>query len=97
MEQHTIASSLDFNHGITLASKVRSIFSTPIHPPSLDGFHLVVSFGRASFRLDLPNVQLALQSCLGAEGASLHITHLRDRVFKFTVISKAIGFFIYRL
>jgi hypothetical protein len=93
MNHQALSSALDFSHGISLSRKVRSIYSTPINPLSVDGFHLVVSFAWAIFRLDQPNVSVALQSCLGTDRASLHVTSLHDRVFKFTMNSKAIGFF----
>jgi hypothetical protein len=83
---------------LDLSSKVRSSFSTPVSP-SLDdpSFHLIVSFGRANFRLDANLVGFALQCCLGCTGSDLRVTPIRGRVFKFTVISKAIGFMIYHL
>jgi hypothetical protein len=97
MDREAFSAALDFTHRTYLSHKVCSTFSAPIHPSSEVGFHLVISFGRAKFRLDLANVGVALHSFLGSDGASLRIIHLCDRVFKFTVISKAIGFFIYCL
>jgi hypothetical protein len=62
-----------------------------------DGFHLVVSFSRSTFCLDLDHVCIAIQSCLGGYDNDLCITHIRDRVFKFSVVSKAVGFMINNL
>jgi hypothetical protein len=42
-------------------------------------------------------VGIAIQSCLGGNGNDLHITHIRDQIFKITVVSKAVGFMIYNL
>jgi hypothetical protein len=49
------------------------------------------------FCLDANLVGIALQSCLGGVGSALRVTPIRGRFFKFTVISKAVGFMIYRL
>jgi hypothetical protein len=57
----------------------------------------VVSFGRANFWLDLDLVGIAIHSCLGGNGIDLRISHIRDRTFKISVVSKAAGFMIYNL
>jgi hypothetical protein len=85
---------LDFTPGITLANQVRSKFSTPIHSlsPNL-GFHLVVSFGRSTFRLDESYVANAVEACTGGIDHYLQVYILRDHVFRFTVCSKALSVF----
>jgi hypothetical protein len=89
---------LDFSPGLDLSSKVRSSFSTSISPsPDDPGFHLAVSFGRANFCLDANLVGFALQSRLGDIGSDIRVTPIWGRVFKFSVISKAVGFLIYHL
>lgn len=52
---------------------------------------MVVSFGRANFRLELRSVELALEAVLGARGALLQVVCLADRVFRFAVCSKHVG------
>lgn len=52
---------------------------------------MVVSFGRANFRLELRSVELALEAVLGARGALLQVVRLADRVFRFAVCSKHVG------
>jgi hypothetical protein len=42
-------------------------------------------------------VGIAIHSCLGGNGNDLRISHIRDRTFKISVISKAVGFMIYNL
>jgi hypothetical protein len=42
-------------------------------------------------------VNSALKSCIGNSESDFHVTHIRDRVFRFTVISKAFGFLVYNL
>ena len=94
----SIAHSLDFSPGHKIRAKVRHIFSTSVNPISRSHrFFLVVSFGRAVFRLDELNVSIALSSCLGFAVDEIGILHLRDRVFRFEVSCKAVGFFIHNL
>ena len=62
----SIAHILDFSIGHRFRSKVRDRFATSVSPiSSSHQFFLVVSFGRASFRLDELNVSLALSAILG--------------------------------
>jgi hypothetical protein len=94
----TLSTTLDRSRGVDFAFKVRSSFSTPDHPPSgVPGFTLVVSFGRANFCLTDKNVSIALQSCFGCDPSLIHTSCIRERVFSFNVISKAVGFMIYNL
>ena len=58
-------------------------------------FTLVVSFCRARFRLDCHTVSVTLQSCFGGYPQGFRVLHLKDRSFKFSVASKAVGFEIY--
>jgi hypothetical protein len=86
------------SHGKDFSIKVRSTFSTPMHHPSASGgFLLVVSFGRANFRLDANSVNNALKSCIGDDEAEFHVTQIRERVFKFSVFSHVVGFMVYNL
>jgi hypothetical protein len=62
-----------------------------------DGFLLVISFGRSSFRLNPDLVNNALISCIGDGEADFHVSMIRDRVFKFSVYSRAVGFMVYNL
>jgi hypothetical protein len=92
----SIAHSLDFSHGHHFRAKVHELFSTPVNPISPSGhFFLVASFGRFGFRLDELNVCLALSSCLGCAFEEIYITKLSERVFRFSVCSKAVGFLIH--
>jgi hypothetical protein len=90
--------SLDPSFSQNFSSKVRSSFSTTVHPPSgSDGFHLIVAFGHAKFRLDTILVNSALRSSIGSHDADFHVIHIRERVFRFSVISKVVGFMVYNL
>jgi hypothetical protein len=64
---HTaITLGLDFKAGENFAKEVLRKFSSTVHP--LNGknfFSLVVSFGRASFRMAVETVALALEAALG--------------------------------
>jgi hypothetical protein len=94
----SIAHSLDFSYGHRFRAKVRDLFSTTINSILASGhFFLVVSFGRAQFRLDILNAFVALSSCLGCTYDEIYVVKLSDRVFKFSVASKNIGFMVHNL
>ena len=94
-DPHSIAHRLDFSPGHAFRIKVRDDFSTPVNPVSeSNGFTLIVSFGRAVFDLTPLNVSLALSACLGAAFDALKVSLVKDRVFKFDVCSKAVGFLV---
>jgi hypothetical protein len=98
MDPPALDGSLDSSFGRIFSSKVRSSFSTPVHPPTgFDGFHLTVAFGHAKFRLVAPLVNSALRSCIGSLDADFHVIHIWEHVFRFSVISKAVGFMVYNL
>jgi hypothetical protein len=57
---------LDFSHGINFAKDIRAKFNTEVHPRARSGnFIMVVSFGRASFKLEDDSVGIALEAVLG--------------------------------
>jgi hypothetical protein len=56
-----------------------------------------VAFGHAKFRLVAPLVNSALRSCIGSLDADFHVIHIWEHVFRFSVISKAVGFMVYNL
>ena len=58
-------------------------------------FTLVVSFCRSRFRRDCHTVSITLQSCFGGYPQGFRVHHLKDRSFKFSAASKAVGFEIY--
>lgn len=78
-----------FNDIVAGQRFARSIFSShrqPVHPLSAEAaFLMVVSFGRADFKLDVQSVERALDAVLGASGALLQVGRLADRVFRFAV------------
>jgi hypothetical protein len=58
---------------------------------------MVVSFGRAKFKLDIDSIGMALEYCTGGICDDLSIIQLRGRVFRFSVASKHVGFLVYSL
>jgi hypothetical protein len=58
---------------------------------------MTVLFGRAKFKLDCDSVSIALESCIGGLCDDLFVIQLGDRVFRFSVNSKAVGFMVYDL
>jgi hypothetical protein len=102
-ESHEIVQdyfALDFNKGKKFASSCMEKFGHPVcHQPfsRRNPFFLVISFGRATFRLDIHTVAICLQASFGGTASLFKVQHLRDRSFKFSVASSAIGFEIYNL
>jgi hypothetical protein len=85
----SIAHSLDFSIGHRFRSKVRDLFSISVSPISASHrFYLVVSFGRASFRLDEINVSLALSASLGVAFDEIGTTRLADRVLSLLSVQR---------
>jgi hypothetical protein len=89
---------LDFSHGAIFSSNVRKRFGSTMHPlGSSDHFYMVVSFGRAKFKLTEDSVGIALEASLGGLCDDLMVTQLSERVFWFSVNAKHVGFMVYDL
>jgi hypothetical protein len=58
---------------------------------------MAVSFGQAKFKLQNASVSLALESCLGGLSDDLSVIQLRDRVFRFSVGTRSVGFMVHSL
>jgi hypothetical protein len=85
----SIALGLDFSKGFSFAKEIKRLFSSSVHPKedSLK-FKMVVSFGRAAFRLTEDIVAVALEVAIGGYCRSLQVSRLSERVFSFVVASK---------
>jgi hypothetical protein len=89
---------LDFSDGISFAKFIRRKFYSAVHPSKETGsFTMVVSFGRANFRLSEDFVGIALEAAIGGYCGSLKVPQLGDRVFSFFVSSKQVGFHVLNL
>lgn len=69
-------------------------------PPRADSsstFIMVVSFGRCIFRLSSESVGFMLQASLGGSADYFSVSQLADRVFRFSISSKIVGFHIYNI
>jgi hypothetical protein len=91
-------SRLDFRPGSLFEADVKRRFSVPVcsgSPNSPSAFWLVVSFGRCIFKLDSVSVGHLLQAAFGGFARRFMVLSLADRVFRFTVSSKDVGFHIY--
>jgi hypothetical protein len=91
-------SRLDFRPGSLSEADVSRRFSAPVcsgSPNSPSAFWLVVSFGRCIFKLDPVSVGHLLQAAFGGFARGFKVLSLADRVFRFTVSSKDVGFHIY--
>jgi hypothetical protein len=90
----------DFSHGSKVAHQVRRRFQTSVHLQagiSAPGFFLVAEFVDSSFDLNVQNVALALESCIGGFADHLQVQWLYDRCFKFRLASNRVGHFIHTL
>jgi hypothetical protein len=89
---------LNFSHGINFAKDVKDKFGCSIHPFVRSGhFTLVVSFGRANFKMEEEYVSLALEASLAGFCGSLKVSQIADRVFSFCVSNKKVGFHITKM
>jgi hypothetical protein len=94
-------SALDFSDGLRFQDWIFSKFNRPINllPGNFDRheFFLVISFGRCSLRLCSESVGLLLQSFIGGATDLFRVSPLSDRVFRFSLSCKNVGFTVYRL
>jgi hypothetical protein len=92
---------LVFSDGLRFQDWIFNKFNRPINP--IPGkfdrheFFLVVSFGRCSMRLCLDSVGLLLQSFVGGKAGLFKVSQLADRVFRFSISCKVVGFAVYQL
>jgi hypothetical protein len=93
---HTsLSMGVDFTPGMNFAKEIKRLFHSTVHPSTRSkAFTMVVSFGRASFRLDEDSVAIALESAIGGLCGSLKVQLISERVFSFRVASKKVGFHI---
>ena len=89
----SITLRLDFSPGQAFSKEVRRAGFGSVHPANdRDGFKMVVSFGRTSFRLTVDSASLALEAATGGFCDDLLVSQIHDRVFSFRVSSKEVGF-----
>jgi hypothetical protein len=94
----SLAMGLDFLWGSEFQRKVKQRYQSTVHPlGKSDHFLMTVSFGRAKFKLDCDSVSIALESCIGGLCDDLSVVQLGERVFRFSVNSRAVGFMVYDL
>jgi hypothetical protein len=90
-----ISMKLDFSSGYKFKNEIKKRFGSTVHPLGKSNhFLIVVSFGRATFKLHEDVVGIALESCIGGNCDDLSVKYLNDRVFRFFVSSKAVGFMV---
>jgi hypothetical protein len=90
--------SLNFDKGVSFKKDILNKFgfSVAFQPGFRKReFILVISFGRTSFKLDIHTVGLVLQACFGDPASKFRVSCLRERAFRFSVDSRAVGFQIY--
>lgn len=92
--------ALDLHHGQVFSSNVASSLGVPVCPTEAFGFQdffLLVSFSRCKFRLTEEWVDSALSAVLGGNSSSFHPLSLDDRIFRFSVSCKKVGFLVLHL
>jgi hypothetical protein len=89
----SLSMGLDFSPGKSFAKLIHQRFFLLVHS-SIDTAHftLVVSFGRANFRLSEESVGIALEAAIGGYCGHLKVSLLCERVYSFVVSSKQVGF-----
>jgi hypothetical protein len=71
-----------FSHGRNFAKDVLAKFQTTVAPSEDTGhFQMVVSFGRANFKMQEDLVGIALEAVIGGQCDHLKVSWLNDRVF----------------
>jgi hypothetical protein len=91
----SLSLGLDFSDGLSIAHEIKRLYSSSVHPKDkIHQFRMVVSFGRASFRLTEDLVGLALEAATGGFCGLLNVTVLQERVFAFSVANRHVAFFL---
>lgn len=91
---------LDSRPGKVIAAEIWRHFSSPVSFDPLSSpleFFLVLSFGRCKYRLSKLSVAYILQAVIGGDAPSFRVLQLGDRVFRFSVHSRQVGFHVYKL
>lgn len=91
---------LDLALGIQIQAEIRAKFGVGVNYQrelGLSEFFLVVSVGRCAFRLCADTIARMLQASLGGKHDLFIVVRLGDRVFRFSVASKQVGFYILNL
>lgn len=89
---------LNSRPGVGVQQVIRSKFGCSVSP-STNGrpFFLVASFGRCKFKLSPPLVGAILSATIGGSASDFQVLGLADRVFRFSVSSRLVGFHIFKL
>lgn len=91
---------MDYSQGESLEAQVRSLFGPTVVSPSPDdasSFWLIAAFSCSRLKLHVQSVGSILQSILGGTAISFAVVEIEEGIFKFTLLSKQIGLFIYKL
>jgi hypothetical protein len=90
---------LSFRPGLGVQSVIHQRFGLPVSPvgSSRPPFFLVASFGRCRFRLCPISVALIIQATIGGSAPDFNVIQLANRVFRFSVADKRVGFHIVKL
>jgi hypothetical protein len=75
----SISMGLDYSHGSNFAKEIGRLFKCYVHPSEQSGhFSMVVSFGRAKFKLEEDLVGIALESAIGGYCGNLKMSRLGE-------------------
>jgi hypothetical protein len=93
-------SGLNFHPGAGVQAAIKYRYGEPVNFFPIGGlmeFFLIVSVGRCKYKLSEQSINLILQATLGGNAIDFRPQQVSDRVFKFFVASKNVGFHIYKL
>ena len=84
--------------GQSIQKVIYNKFRSSVSPVSIShALFLVASFGRSKFKLSPSSVGSILQATIGGVSEDFNVVQLADRVFRFSVSSKWVGFHIVNL
>ena len=87
--------ALKFDRGKKFQADMKAKFGHPVvFSPGFrqKEFTMVVSFTRASFRINVHTVSVSLLAMFGGYAQGFRVRFLKDRSYKFSVASRAVGF-----
>jgi hypothetical protein len=89
---------LNFQPGVGDQNAIRARFGEPVNHYPIHGlkeFFLLVSVRRCKYQLSDNSIEKILQATIGGSAADFRPQWISDRVYKFIVASKNVGFHVY--
>jgi hypothetical protein len=93
-------SGLNFQPGAGVQAAIGAHYGEPVNFFPISGlkeFFLLVSMANCKYKLSKFSIGMILHATIGGVSADFRPQHIFDRVFKYMVASKNVGFHIYNL